>query len=142
MRFFSALRMTKKIIFQPPDRGRRPIAQPFRSSGAFPQPPGFSHPDRGAGGVEVFQEGDGKFPAGLGQVLELVDGNFPVLLEEINERRLEGLDGGLVEIEVFFHLDQPALVDQDLEELFDLSAAILDASVASLKVGGEKWPRR
>ena len=51
--------------------------------------------------------------------LNWINGNFPVLLEEINERRLELLDGGLVEIEVFFHLDQPALVDQDLEELFD-----------------------
>ena len=32
------------------------------------------------------------------------------------------LDGGLVEIEVFFHLYQPALVDQDLEELLDFIA--------------------
>ena len=74
--------------------------------------------------------------------LNWTNGNFPVFLEKINEGGLELPDGGLVEIEVFFHLDQAALVDQDLEKLLDFIGGELGASVASLKVGGEKWPRR
>ena len=123
-------------------RSRRiPARSPSGSQAPLPQPPGFAHPHGGAGGVEVFQQRDGELAGGLGEVLELNDGDFFVFLEEIHQLGLE-VDGLLVEIEVLLDLDQAALVHQHGEQLLDLVRGDLGRPAASLRVGGESWPRR
>jgi hypothetical protein len=62
------------------------------------QAPGFPYPHRHPVHVEVTQQQNGKFPGGLGQVLELRYGDSPVFLQEVHQGGLELGQGVGVEI--------------------------------------------
>ncbi len=105
---------------------------------AFPQATGFTHPDGDPVGVEVFQEGNSKFAGGLGQVLELGNGDLAVFLQKIHKLGLEGGQGLGVEIKVLFHLGQTPLVHQDLEQWLDLVERQFQGGLHLFQGGGRQ----